>query len=165
MSNSLQPHGLWPARLLCPRDSPGKNTGVGCHALPPGNLPDPGIEPMSPAAPCIAGRFLTTEPPGEARLNCGKRGTLENCVLARAEGERLRKAHLEGAPSPRLGLTPTEGAVVQPPGWQSGSQHRPGQPAGSWWSQEALLQPGRAAASSPSHGHTGVGGSLPGVSF
>ena len=24
---------LWPARLLCPRDSSGKNTGVGCHAL------------------------------------------------------------------------------------------------------------------------------------
>ena len=22
-----------PTRLLCPRDSPGKNTGVGCHAL------------------------------------------------------------------------------------------------------------------------------------
>ena len=27
----LWPHGLWPARLLCPWDSPGKNTGVGCH--------------------------------------------------------------------------------------------------------------------------------------
>ena len=31
--NSLQPHGLQPARLLCPWDSPGKNTGVGCHFL------------------------------------------------------------------------------------------------------------------------------------
>ena len=29
----LRPHGLWPARLLCPWDSPGKNTGVGCHFL------------------------------------------------------------------------------------------------------------------------------------
>ena len=26
---TLQPHGLQPTRLLCPRDSPGKNTGVG----------------------------------------------------------------------------------------------------------------------------------------
>ena len=26
-------YGLYPARLLCPWDSPGKNTGVGCHAL------------------------------------------------------------------------------------------------------------------------------------
>ena len=31
VSNSLQPHGLQAARLLCPWDSPGKNTGVGCH--------------------------------------------------------------------------------------------------------------------------------------
>ena len=33
VSDSLQPHGLYPARLLCPWDSPGKNSGVGCHAL------------------------------------------------------------------------------------------------------------------------------------
>ena len=31
--NSLWPYGLWPARLLCPWDSTGKHTGVGCHAL------------------------------------------------------------------------------------------------------------------------------------
>ena len=35
------------ARPLCPRDCPGKNTGVGCRALLQGNLPDPGIEPES----------------------------------------------------------------------------------------------------------------------
>jgi len=29
----LWPHGLQPTRLLCPWDSPGKNTGVGCHTL------------------------------------------------------------------------------------------------------------------------------------
>ena len=34
--DSLTPHGLWPARLLCPWDSPGRNTGVGCHSLPQG---------------------------------------------------------------------------------------------------------------------------------
>ena len=28
MSNSLRPHGLQPTRLLCPWDSPGKNSGV-----------------------------------------------------------------------------------------------------------------------------------------
>ena len=33
MSNSLWPHGLQPARLLCPRNFPGKNMGVGCHSL------------------------------------------------------------------------------------------------------------------------------------
>ena len=33
VSDSLQPHGLEPARLLSPWDFPGKNTGVGCHFL------------------------------------------------------------------------------------------------------------------------------------
>ena len=31
MSNSVQPHRWQPTRLCCPWDSPGKNTGVGCH--------------------------------------------------------------------------------------------------------------------------------------
>ena len=30
-----------------------------------GDLPDPGIEPESPAAPALAGRFSTGEPPGK----------------------------------------------------------------------------------------------------
>ena len=29
----LWPFGLWPARLLCPWDFPGKDTGVGCYFL------------------------------------------------------------------------------------------------------------------------------------
>ena len=33
MSDSVQPHRQQPTRLLHPWDSPGKNTGVGCHFL------------------------------------------------------------------------------------------------------------------------------------
>ena len=33
VSDSLQPHGLQPTRLLCPWDSPCKDTGEGCHSL------------------------------------------------------------------------------------------------------------------------------------
>ena len=33
VSDSLQPRGLHPARLLCPWDFPGKDTGVGCQFL------------------------------------------------------------------------------------------------------------------------------------
>ena len=33
VSDSSQPHGLQPTRLLCPWDSSGKSTGVGCHSL------------------------------------------------------------------------------------------------------------------------------------
>ena len=43
MSDSLRPHGLQPTRLLCPWDSPGKNTGVGCHALLQGIFPTQGL--------------------------------------------------------------------------------------------------------------------------
>ena len=31
--SSVQPQGQQPTRLLCPWNSPGKNTGVGCHCL------------------------------------------------------------------------------------------------------------------------------------
>ena len=33
MSDSVRPHRRQPTRLLHPWDSPGKNTGVGCHFL------------------------------------------------------------------------------------------------------------------------------------
>ena len=33
MSDSMRPHRWQPTRLLRPWDSPGKNTGVGCHFL------------------------------------------------------------------------------------------------------------------------------------
>ena len=32
---------------------------------PPGDLPHPGMEPLSPAPPALAGGFFTTEPPGK----------------------------------------------------------------------------------------------------
>ena len=39
MPDSLQPHGLQPARLLCPQKSPGKTTRVGWHSLLQGFFP------------------------------------------------------------------------------------------------------------------------------
>ena len=33
VSDSMQPCGQQPTRLLCPQDSLGKNTGMGCHFL------------------------------------------------------------------------------------------------------------------------------------
>ena len=38
------------ARLLCPQDFPGKNAGVDCEFLFPGDLPEPGIKPVSPVS-------------------------------------------------------------------------------------------------------------------
>ena len=48
MSDSLQPHGQYPDRLLCSWDSPGKNTGVGSHALLQGIFPTQGLNPELP---------------------------------------------------------------------------------------------------------------------
>ena len=59
MSNSLEPHGLWPTRLLCPRDFPGKNTGAGCHFPLQGIFRMQGIEPASLSSPALAGAFFT----------------------------------------------------------------------------------------------------------
>ena len=52
----------WRGCGFCPWDSPGKNTGVGCHALLQGNLPNPGIEPRSPA---LQADCLPSEAPGK----------------------------------------------------------------------------------------------------
>ena len=45
VSNSMQPHGLSPARLLYPWNFPGNNTGVGCHFLLQGIFPTQGLNP------------------------------------------------------------------------------------------------------------------------
>ena len=47
VSDSLQPHGLWPTSILCPWNSPGKNTGVGNHS--------PGDRTW---VSCITGKFF-----------------------------------------------------------------------------------------------------------
>ena len=46
----LRPHGPKPVRLLCPWDSPSKNTGVTCHFLLHGIFSTQGIELESPAS-------------------------------------------------------------------------------------------------------------------
>ena len=48
--------------LLRPWNFPGKSTRVGCHFRLLGNLPDPGMEPGSPALQADA---LPSEPPGK----------------------------------------------------------------------------------------------------
>ena len=66
MSDCLQPYGLEHTRLLCPWNSPGKNTGSGLPFLPPGDLTDPVIECISLMSPALAGRFFTTSATWEA---------------------------------------------------------------------------------------------------
>ena len=71
MSDSLQPHGLY-----SPWNCPGQNTGVGCSFPSPGDLPNPGIKPGSPA---LQGDSLPAEPPGKPK----KTGMGSLCLLQR----------------------------------------------------------------------------------
>ena len=57
---TLWPHGLWPARLLCPWDFPGKNTGVGCYFLLQGTFPTQGSN-LSLVSPAFRQTLPTTE--------------------------------------------------------------------------------------------------------
>ena len=47
---------------ICSNKTKNINTGVGCHFLLQGNLPDPGIKPGSPTLQADA---LPSEPPGK----------------------------------------------------------------------------------------------------
>ena len=68
VSDSVWPYGLQTPRLLCPWDSPGKNTGVGCHFLLQGIVPSQGSNLASPA---LAGRLFTPGPLGKLRWPTG----------------------------------------------------------------------------------------------
>ena len=108
----LQSHGLQPARLLCPRNSPGKNTGMGCHFLLQGIFPAQGSKlgplycrqspyhlshqgsPLKDAeqAPILAGIFcnllpsLLSQGADEGSLKCGSKPVSQHPVLPSCPG-------------------------------------------------------------------------------
>ena len=59
MSDSLQPHGLQPARLLCLWDFPRQEYWRRLPFTPLGHLLKSRIKPGSLASPALAGRFFT----------------------------------------------------------------------------------------------------------
>ena len=61
------PMNCSPPGLSVHGDSPGKNTGGGCHTLLQGIFLTQGLNCIS-CGPCIAGRFFTTEPLGKPGL-------------------------------------------------------------------------------------------------
>ena len=63
-SRSVTSDSLWPHALYSPWNSPGHNTGVGSLSLHQGNLPNPGIEPRSPALQVDS---LPAEPQGKPK--------------------------------------------------------------------------------------------------
>ena len=61
LSNSFQPQGLQPARLLCPWRFSRQEYWRGSPCPSPGDLPNPGTEPRSPA---LQADSLPSEPQG-----------------------------------------------------------------------------------------------------
>ena len=64
---TLWPCGLWPSRLLCPYDYPGKNTGVGCRALLQGIFPTQGSKPGLSCLLHWQAGSLPLAPPGKSK--------------------------------------------------------------------------------------------------
>ena len=62
---TVQPYGLQPAGLLCPWDSPGKNTGMGCHALLQWIFPTQGLNPRLSCLLHWQAGTLPPPPPGK----------------------------------------------------------------------------------------------------
>ena len=67
MSDSLRPYELQPSRLFYPWDSPGKNTGVDCHALLQGIFLTQGSNPYLPWL-LHCRQIFTTEPAGKPNI-------------------------------------------------------------------------------------------------
>ena len=70
MSDSLQPPRTAAHQAPLPMEFPRQEHWSGLPFPSPEDNPNPGIEPMSPA---LAGKFLSTEPPGKPQnLETGK---------------------------------------------------------------------------------------------
>ena len=68
---------LWTTRLLCPRDSPGKNTEEGCHAL---------LQTASLMSPALAGGFFVIIATWEAPKG--------NYILKKEKVVQFPKSHI-----------------------------------------------------------------------
>ena len=77
VSDSVPPYGLHPIQLLCPWDSPGKNTGVGCRALLQGIFPTHGTTLCLLHLLHWQAGSLPRVPPGKL---CSRENTLTNSV-------------------------------------------------------------------------------------
>ena len=128
--DSLQPHGLKSARLLCPWASPGKNTGVGCHSVLQGisltQGSNPGLLQCSQILYCLSYR--------EAHFKQGKK--IFRSFLAR-DPSKVKTEHqtrfrglltwVKWLKKVRLELL---GALIMPPGHELEYSHGLKSPSG-----------------------------------
>ena len=114
MSDSVRPHRRQPNRLPRPWDSPGKNTGVGCHFL----LQCMKVKSESEVAQsCPQPTYQAPPSMGFSRQNTLLEHYISCCPsrqLPWIRGAARNPETKAGAPPPHLALT---GANPSPPGW------------------------------------------------
>ena len=115
MSDSLPRHGLQPTRLLCPWDSPDRNTGVGCRVLLQGIFLTQG---SNPCRLCLLDLQMDSLPLSHLRSQCLN----ERWMISRRNMEQVGRS-----PS----LAPTWAADPAPlPFWPE--QPCPGPTSSGW---------------------------------
>ena len=108
VSNSVLPYRLQPSGLLCPWGFSRREYWSVLPCPSPGDLPDPGIRPVSLISPASSGRFFTTSVTGEPYERAGL------CIL-----------HVPAAPSPHAacshGFILTASLLLSTPAFLYGS--------------------------------------------
>ena len=110
--NSLWPHGLQPTRLLCPWGFSRQEYWSGLPCPPPGEFPNLGIKPRSPALPVNS--FLI-EPPGKPKkAGVDSLSLLQGIFLTQEPNQGLLRGRqifyqlsYRGSPGDILLLTPS----------------------------------------------------------
>ena len=153
VSDSLGPHGLQSARLICPWDFPGKNTWLGCHFLLQGIFLAQGLNLCLLHSPALAGGFPTTVPSGKPQMCiCLKFCKWLECIAAKGWrncGSYLSPSSVSAAVGLLAVLPPT---VLLPESSASGllgdgeQLSRAGHPLGETGRQPAGRTPVCAAA-------------------
>ena len=85
MSDSLQHYGLYPMMLLSV-GFPRQKYWSGLPCPPPGDLPNPSIEPMSLMSPTLAGGYFTTK----ATKESGEPSKCSLCISCPLQGRRAK---------------------------------------------------------------------------
>ena len=130
----LWPHGLESVSLLCPWDSPGKNTGVGRQALLQRIPTSPGSNPVSWSL-AVAGGFLATSATWEAAQSptkasqAGRRLGLRVPAIfwGRTQGQKLEREERGGEARVWRGCEVSQALARRAlgDGARAGGAHRP----------------------------------------
>ena len=117
MSDSLWVHGLLFHQASLSMGFPRQEHWSELSFSTPGDLPNPGIEPMSLVSPALAGRFFTTAPPGKMSVTQSCPTVCDPWTVAHQPPLSLgfsRQEYWSGRHSLPQGIFPTQGSNPVP---------------------------------------------------